>query len=158
MRYRIGLFSLIALLIGSTAYAANYDGQYVLSKPLGVQLSGVALNASAATRTITIVPAQQYARVLFTVNFTYAAATTVTITPTCTDSASTTKGSILSGNVASGVSTDVAYTRSVATGSASMNFQWNFGIAGEHTCSFVFAGASAGASDLVTVSATLVTR
>lgn len=149
------LIALFILLSSSVSLAGPYDGSYKLSRPFGTQLSAVALNAAAATRTVTLTLNQRYSRVLFTVNYTWAAGTTVTITPTCTDSASLTAGSILSGTLASGVSTDVAYSRSFAV-TASANWQWNFGVAGQHQCAFVFSGAGVGASDLVTVSATAV--
>ena len=151
------LLFLAAMFIAGTAHA-QYDGSMVLSRPLGVQLTGVALNAAAATRTITVTPAQQWGRVLLTVNYTYSAATTVTITPTCTDNTALTKGSVVAGTLSAGVITDVALSRSWTTGAASANFQWSFDVAGQASCAFVLSGASAGAGDLVTVSASLVVQ
>jgi len=152
---RFLLVFVCAVGLGASSARAGYDGEYVLSKSLGVLLNGVALNANAGSRTITVTPNQQYVRLILTVNFTYGAASTVTVTPKCTDNALTTAGSITSASVSSGTSTDTVYTRSFATGSASANFQWSFSVLGAYQCTYLLGGASAGSSDTVVVTGTL---
>lgn len=121
-------------------------------------LSAVALNASAGTRTFTITNGLNKGMgwLSLQVQYTYSAATTVTLT--C-------QGSIdQSSNLAnfelcadsSGVCTSSDRSFSRATAGASAKWLWLVDVRGADDVSCVLGGANAGAGDLVTVKAKLI--
>lgn len=67
------------LLASLTASAASL----VQSTYAGQPLDGVALNAAAASRTATINTRRLWGKLVFTLDYTYSAATAVTVTMTC---------------------------------------------------------------------------
>lgn len=125
-------------------------------------LDGVALNATAATRTITLLTADGvqadnapgYTKLRVQVDYTWTAASTVTLTPTCsqdgTNYAAPTTRSCSSGTCTLYPQVD---SRPVT---ASENFTVEYDIRGCRSFKVLFGGASAGASDLVTVMATAI--
>ena len=124
-------------------------------------LSGVALNATAATRTVTATfttsttdPAP-FTKWRVSVFFTYNAATTVTAVFTCSQDG-TNYASLTSRSIAGGASTVSLVTDTYTTGGASANFTLEYDIQGCRKAKVLLGGASAGASDLVTVDWTAV--
>lgn len=113
-------------------------------------LDAVALNASAATRTFAL-DVQSMSKLLVWVDFTYAAATTVVLTPSASPNGGTLYGRVTSTAVAAGAGTVSLYTDTYTTGAASAIFLVEYDVRGMDYFKVVFSGASAGASDLVTV-------
>lgn len=126
----------------------------------GAVLSGVALNAAAATRTATILRLdKRYSRIILTIDYTYSAATTVTVTPSAspnTTSGGTTYGRKTSTAIASGAGTVSLYADTYTTSAASATFELEYDCSGRDAMKFVFGGAGAGAGDLITVYAVAV--
>lgn len=119
-------------------------------------LSAVALNASAGTRTVTAtfdyVPTNPapFTKWRVSVFFTYNAATTVTGVFSCSQDG-TNYASLTSRSIAAGASTVSIVTDTYTTGGASADFMLEYDIQGCRKAKLVLGGASAGASDLVTV-------
>lgn len=115
-------------------------------------LSGVALNASSATRTITLATGG-YDKIDVCFQATRSAYTDVQVTPTCSVDGGTNYSNIPSVSISSGTGTNSAYHDVVTTSSSvSMCFQY-----AANNCShmkFVFSGSNAGSSDLLTAQAT----
>jgi hypothetical protein len=125
-------------------------------------LEGVALNATAALRTITVPIAQAkaatgegYEKLVVVVDFTYNAATTVVLTPTCSIDGGSTYASETSTAITAGAGSVSIYADTYTTGAASAVFRVVYDVAGCTHYKIVFSGASAGASDLVDVQAAL---
>jgi hypothetical protein len=125
-------------------------------------LAAVALNASAATRTITVPVAQArlstgdgYSRLIVGVDFTYAAATTVTLTPTCSLDGGTTYFSVTSTAITAGAGAVSLYVDTYTTSAASAKFSVGYDVGACTHFKIVFGGASAGAGDLVDIQAAL---
>jgi hypothetical protein len=147
------LAAVLFTLTASIASAANAPLAMVVDSHNA--LSGVALNASAATRTVTAVFGSPTSPSPFTkwrvsVFFTWAAASTVTAVFSCsidgTNYASLTSRSITAGASAVSIVTDT-YT----TGGASADIMLEYDIQGCRAAKVLLGGASAGATDLVTV-------
>jgi hypothetical protein len=123
----------------------------------GIVLAAVALNAAAGTRTVTLSLNKSWTRVRFTINFTRSAATTVTCTPTMRTSTGVpgttiAKSAPQSYSVSAGIATASDLVISKTT-SVTGNFIFDVDVDGAVDADFVFGGASAGGSDLVTVHA-----
>lgn len=117
-------------------------------------LDDIALNATAADRTITLTLDRKYAKVVIGIDFEHNAATTVTATPTVSYDGSvffskTTK------SCASGTCTVYQRTDSNPV-SGDEEFELEFDVRGLEKLKIVFAGASAGASDTIDVQAVAV--
>lgn len=119
-------------------------------------LSGVALNASAGTRTLTAsfdykagVPAP-FTKWRVSVFYTYSAATTVTAVFSCAQDG-TNYASLTSRSIAAGASTVSIVTDTYTTSGASADLMLEYDIQGCAKAKIVFGGASAGAGDLITV-------
>lgn len=147
--------ALIALLLPSLAQAGG-EGPWAATQHVDNALAGVALNASAATRTVTGTFQQNAANVSpytkwrVLVFFTYAAATTVTAVFSCSEDG-TNYASLTSRSITAGASTVSILTDTYTTGGASADFALEYDIAGCRKAKVVLGGASAGATDLVTV-------
>lgn len=126
-------------------------------------LEAVALNASAATRTITTQVGtlgqggngDGFAKLLVVIDYTYSAATTVTVLPSCSQDGGSTYGQETSTAIASGAGTVSAYSDTYTTGAASKILRLGYDVSGCTHYKLVFGGASADASDLVDVQLTL---
>lgn len=162
------LILIAALLIPSAAlaYAPQSKVQW-LTKDSSTNdynlLEAVALNATAATRTITVPISQVQSRagegfekLVVGVEFTYAAASTVVLTPTCSMDGGSTYFSETSTAIAAGAGTVSLYTDTYTTGGASASFRLVYDVSSCTHYKIVFSGASAGATDLVDVQAALV--
>lgn len=117
-------------------------------------LSGVALNASAGTRTATITIAKSWAKLRFGIQFTRSAATSVTSQFTCSYDGTTyyrrTTKACSSG-------TCTLYEQSDDNPqSTSVNFEIEYDVRGCQKVQILLGGASAGASDLVTTQAVAI--
>lgn len=146
----------LILLIPSLAFGAADNLRilrYTKSGSFNI-LSGVALNASAGTRTITL-STEGYSKLLVQVNFTYAAATTLTSQFTCSLNG-VTYGRRTSKSTTAGAVTVSASTETYTTGGASVVLNYEYDVRGCSDISVVYGGASGGASDLITVQATAV--
>jgi hypothetical protein len=124
-------------------------------------LSGVALDATAATRTVTASfdvkatnPAP-YSKWRVSVFYTYSAATTVTSVFSCSQDG-TNYSSLTSRSIAAGASAVSIVTDTYTTGGASANITLEYDVQGCRKAKVVLGGASAGAGDLVTVDWTAI--
>lgn len=121
-------------------------------------LSGVALNASAASRTFEVQVRRRYAKIRVSVDYTDNASTDVTATPSC--ALDSTYGSYTSRSVATGTSTVsplVDYLcNDAAETCADFTKVIEYDVAGCNLFKIVFAGTSGGASDLISVEYALV--
>ena len=115
-------------------------------------LTAVALNAAAATRTVTIVTGKLFSGLLVDVRYTYSAATTVTVTPTCTHDG-TNYVSMTTASISGGARTLSVLADTYTTGGASAALGVSYDVSACQAVKLVFGGASAGAGDLVTVRA-----
>ena len=144
---------LAALLFAAPAMAEQ--GYLTVSKHT-LALDGVALNAAAATRTVTATLTENseatgrpvYSKLLLVVDFTYAAATTVTAQFSCSVDG-TNYGRRTSTSTASGASTIYAETGTYTTGAASILLTLEYDVRGCKMVQVLLGGAGAGASDLV---------
>ena len=126
-------------------------------------LEAVALNAAAATRTYTVsagaltdAPSDGFAKLVVVIDYTYSAATTVTVTPTCSLDGGSTYASETSTSIAAGAGTVSVYSDTYTTGGANAVLRLVYDVSGCTHYKLVFGGASAGAGDLVDVQAALV--
>lgn len=160
------LLMLLALLTvaPSLSHGAAYDAFESRARRygLGTQLSAVALNAAAATRTMTVDLDNEYLgydlMVVYIDHTNSSGALTVTMDCTNAPTASDTDATLQDCDVASGVctSSDATWEKAV-TGSKAWPWRVDIsGLPGQIDC--VFAAAGAGASDLATVKAWLVTK
>lgn len=147
---------LSTLLLAAPALALEQG--HLTVTPAKLALDGVALNAAAATRTVSATLTNDgettgnavYSKWLVTVDFTYTAATTVTAQFTCALDG-TTYGRRTSTSTASGASTIYAETGTYTTGAASIILNLEYDVRGCKAVKLLLGGASAGASDLVDV-------
>jgi hypothetical protein len=126
-------------------------------------LEGVALNASAALRTITVPIAQVKAaggdgfdKLVVAVEFTWAAASTVVLTPTLSIDGGSTYVADTNTVFTAGAGAIAARVDTYTTGGASATFRSTFDVPGCTHYKIVFSGASGGATDLIDVQAVLV--
>lgn len=126
------------------------------------KIESVALNATAALRTLTVEVAQVkrttgdgYEKLVVVVDFTWAAASTVVLTPTCSIDGGSTYASETSTSIAAGAGTVSPYADTYTTGGASAVFRVVYDVSGCTHYKIVFSGASAGATDLIDVQAAL---
>jgi len=124
------------------------------ARTVGTLLSAVALNATAATRTITLTEQNMrgFSVAALFIDFNRTAATDVSMTCTGSMDAGTTYFQFQSCDVSAGdcTSTDASWTRTI---SANDEFIWRVDTMGIPRVQCLFAGTSAGGSDTVTVSA-----
>lgn len=118
-------------------------------------LSGVALNAAAATRTITVPTGLKFGKLRVGVAYTYSAATTVTATMTCSMDG-TTYYRLMSRSCTLGACDDYKLTDTYTTSAASQDYMLEYDVRGCNSVKVLFGGAGAGAGDLITVQATAI--
>lgn len=156
----------IAFLLASLAAPALAVEQgHLTVRPAKLELDDVALNAAAATRTVTANLTQDstigagsralYSKLIVVVNFTYAAATTVTAQFSCSLDG-TVYGRRTSTSTSAGASTIYAETGTYTTGAASIILTLEYDVRGCKSAKVLLGGASAGASDLVDATWTAV--
>lgn len=119
-------------------------------------LEGVALNAAAGTRTITLATSRRWPTLKVNVFYTYSAAGTVTMVTSCSIDG-TNYATVQSGSIAAGVRTLSDLTDTKTTGAASHNFQVQVGVKGCESVQLLLGGAGAGAGDLVDVQVAAIT-
>lgn len=151
-------FALAVVILPSAAWAAAQPADIMQENNA---LSGVALNAAAALRTVTAsfdikpgTPAP-YTKWRVSVFFTYGAATTLTSVFSCSQDG-TNYASLTSRSISAGASTVSIVTDTYTTGGASADIMLEYDIQGCRKAKVVLGGASAGASDLVTVDWTAI--
>ena len=149
--------ALLATLAASPHVQARQDEPYVRNVALGQLLTGVALNAAEASRTITLaVGYYKAAGVVCVVDYTYSAATDVQVAFTGQlAGALEAYGSRQSKAISSGTGTLSDYTEVKAV-SADAVFILEYGVRAYRNVKLVFSGTSAGAGDTVDVACTLV--
>jgi hypothetical protein len=126
-------------------------------------LNQIALNVTAASRTITLSlgnmpagrPGDGFNKLRVFVFYTYSAATTVTALFSCSLDG-TNYGSLLSRSIVSGASTVSVVTDTYTTGGANADLQYEYDVRGCASVQIVFGGASADGSDLVNVQAVAI--
>lgn len=145
--------------------ALRPDGVTASPSPGSINLlSGVALNGSAASRTIVVqlgapaVTSSQkmvggMATVCFGVAFTYGAATAITATFEGSFDGGVTYYKVQAHSVSAGVDTLSDYSITKATGSANQNFSFVVPNDNYSHMRVVFSGTGANGSDLITVQA-----
>lgn len=151
-----------ALLVGhSVAFGATFEGR-ARRYPYGTLINDVALNAAAASRTLTLdldYPRDGYDSAVFHVVHTNSAGAldiimSCTVTPTAGDTAGAAQECTLSSGVCT--SDDASWKKSV-TGSKAWVWRVDIGgYPGDVKC--VFSAAGAGANDKITVKSWLVTE
>jgi hypothetical protein len=119
-------------------------------------LEGVALNAAAATRTLTLSPEGQYVKALILVDLSWTAAADVSITPSASLGDSTVTAPMTVAVTAGDGTITIVDRVDIKAVSADDQFLVEYDIRGMNTLSLVFAGTSGGASDTIDVYATLV--
>ena len=155
------LSTLLATLL--FAAPAMADQGYLTVSKHTLALDGVALNAAAATRTVTATLTHDgastgrpvYSKLLVVVDFTYAAASTVTDQFTCSLDG-TNYGRRTSSSTVLGATTRYAEPATYTTNAASAVLTYEYDVRGCKAVQILFGGASAGASDLVDVTWTAV--
>jgi len=122
-------------------------------------INGIALNATASTRTfeVTEQEVQGYGLLDVYINHTNSAATDVQMDCNASNDAGATDFAIQSCSITAGVctSTDANWTKAVA---ASDTWVWRIDILGFPRVNCVFSGTSAGGSDTVTVTAIAIAQ
>lgn len=152
----------LILILAAPSLAFAQQAPYSNSVLFDNQLSAVALNASAGTRTITLnnylggVPKAQFGKARIGIGYTYSAATTVTALFSCSKDG-TNYHSVTSRTISGSTATVAVMTDTYTTGGASATIDIEYDIRGCIGVKWVFGGASAGAGDLVTVDVALVT-
>lgn len=126
-------------------------------------LSGVALNAAAASRTVDVqmatpgspahAPTFAYDSVTFDVQYTFGTATQVNIACFSSNDAGLTYSPIQAQDLTNGADTFTDYLPKKATGGASMSFSFYLPNRNYTNIRVVFSGTGAGAGDLITVKA-----
>jgi len=114
-------------------------------------LEGVALNATEATRTVTVELAGRYSHARVGVSFTWAAASTVVLTPYCSQDNGTSYLPVTARSVTAGAGAISPLVDTYTTSGASADFSIEYGVSGCTHFRIVFSGASGGASDLIGV-------
>lgn len=160
MRFLTPLLLALALLATPTLSLADSDRSlaqpglirtYKTAAGSVTLLDDVALNATAATRTITL-NTFGLSKVCVLVFYTYAAATTLVATPSVSADG-TNYASVTSRNITAGSSTVSVFADTYTTGAADADLALEFDVTGKVSLKVVFSGASAGASDLIDVQA-----
>ncbi len=118
-------------------------------------LEGVALNAAAGTRTMTLKLQKAWRKVKVNVFYTYSAATAVTVTMSCSIDG-TNYGTVQSRSISAGSSTVSDVVDSKTSGAASQSYQLEYDVEGCENAKWVFGGTSAGGGDLVSVQAVAI--
>jgi uncharacterized protein with beta-barrel porin domain len=160
--------ALVTLLVASHAMAYAPAAQVVpyindaATNKFNV-LEGVALNATAATRTLTVqvsdvrkTAKDGYRKLIVVVKHTYSAATTLTATPTCSMDGGTTYASETSTSISAGAGTVSVYSDTYTTGAANSVLRLVYDVSGCTNYKVLFGGASGGAGDLINVQAALM--
>lgn len=156
------LFLASALL--TQGYSPTTQSVYLNAATSG-QLSGVALNAAEATRTVSVDTFRSiqgqgsvaaYSKLRLGIAYTYSAATTVTSAMTCSYDGGTTYYKRQSRSCSSGTCNTFDLTDSNAISAASETFELEYDIRGCTHVKFVLGGASADGSDLVTTQTVLI--
>jgi hypothetical protein len=145
----------LALLAVSCAPSRLHD-----AVDFGAILSAVALNGAAGTRTATLTLDKRFTRCTVVDDYTYSAATSVTITPTVSIDGGTTYGNITSESISSGAAEQSSYVVT-ETGTASWTQRHSYDVEGCDKLKLVYAGGGTpGAGDLITAKAvcSLVTQ
>ena len=158
MRLHHVLIIAASIVLAAPQALAVEQGNLTVST-VTTSLTGVALNAAAATRTITANLTQHgtivsgsrplYSKMTVTVAYTYSAATTVTAQFSCSMDG-TTYGRRTSTSTSAGASTIYAETGTYTTGAASIDLNLEYDVRGCKSVKVVLGGAGAGAGDLVT--------
>ena len=120
------------------------------------QLSGVALNATAATRTLDLTLRNKWAKLRVGVDYTNSAATTVTGVLSCSLVSGGTKYTFQTKACSSGTCSHYDRTDSNAV-SGDEDFFFEFDIRGCWDASILFGGASADGSDVITTESVALT-
>lgn len=154
---RLVTLALAALLVPLGASAAVMGTHGVWK--LGTLLAGIALNASAGTRTFTFTnPGGGYAKARFQMARTRVAGTDLTMTCTRTDSSGVAaKVQTCAWGDGDGICTHVDVTWK-DTSSATETVTWELEVLGYFAATCIVASTSAGASDLLTVTGDLVAQ
>jgi hypothetical protein len=97
-----------------------------------------------------------FEKLVVVIDYTYSAATTVTVTPTCSVDGGSTYASETSTAISAGAGTVSVYSDTYTTGAANAVLRLVYDVSGCTNYKLVFDGASAGAGDLVDVQASLV--
>jgi len=150
---RILAFVLVTLTAGSAMAAREVWSDFrndVSVNPRNI-LAAVALNASAAARTITL-SSEGFSDLRVLVFYTYSAATTVTAQATCSYDG-TNYVRITSRAITAGASVLSLFADTYTTGGASADFSLEYSVSGCRKVKVLFGGASAGAGDLVNIQA-----
>lgn len=147
--------ALFICLASGSALAATAPSTKVLRVSSSEMLSGVALNAAAGTRTMTVTTARSWAKLRLRVAYTYSAATSVTLTPTCSYDGTNFTAPVT--RSCSSGSCEVAPHTDVETGTASFDLMFDYDVRGCQKFKVVFSGGgSPGAGDLVTTQAVAI--
>lgn len=160
MRSLAAALALVLTLAAAPASAGLQQPKQIITG-VGTLLSGVALNASAATRTFDLALANEFTGfgiLTVYVNYTNSAATDVQMSCTSKPSSTVSAATLQSCAVSAGTctSTDAGWNNSV---SGDEVFVWRVDINNyPGTLSCVFSGTSAGAGDLITVDGWLATE
>lgn len=117
-------------------------------------LSAVPLNASAATRTITLTTQKNWAKLRVRVAYTYSAATSVTLTPTCSLDGTNYTAPVT--RVCTAGSCEAAPHTDIENGTANFDLMWDYDVRGCANFKIVFSGGSPGAGDLITTQASVI--
>lgn len=161
-----GLLAL--LLLAAVPASADIGPEHLLVPVTGtgkVLINDVALNAAAGSRTLTLstaagsLPARGFGVLVLSVKRTRVAGTDLTMTCTQSPDGGTTDYGLAEceSAAASGVCTFYQQTWK-DPGSASVNWTWRVDILGYSELECVFASASAGANDKLTVTGSVVTQ
>jgi hypothetical protein len=118
-------------------------------------LNAVAASAGASSRTIEIDTSGGWERLVLQIEYTQSAGSAVVVTPTYSLDGGTTYCQLTSTSVAAGAGTVSDYVDTHASG-ASENFGLAYDVAGYDKFKIVFSVTGGGASDLLSVLATLV--
>ena len=154
MRFTTAIVAALLLSLPALAAPAPVGANVVEER--GVVLSAVAANAVAATRTFTVTNTGGSGGMLILwANFTWSAASAVTMTCSASNDAGATLYALQDGATAAGVQTLTDAVKSKAV-TASKKWPMRFDILGFSFVSCVYAATGGGASDLMTMRASVV--
>jgi len=142
----------IALLLACPSAFAAQDTTRVST--INEILTGIALNATEADRTMTVCHGRNWSKLKVGVDYTNSSATTVTAAPECSYDG-TTYFAFTTLSCGSGTCSRFERTDSNAV-SGDDEFEFEFDVRGCECTKIVFGGASADGSDLVTTQSVVV--
>ena len=162
-RITLAILAVLAISTAAPLTAQAVEQGFTTPRYFGLKLDGVALNATAALRTITVNLTHNgaatgnpaYSKVLLGVFHTFSTATTITVLWTCSQDG-VNYATKTSRAIAAGAGTVSLFLDTYPTGSASTEPLFEIDVRGCRALKMLLGGASAGVGDLVDAHVTAI--